>query len=379
MRRNLILLWLLSLVSTKVFSGPPSPVPEPQADIPKVSVGGNGRIYTNGNMQLEVTIDVVLYDNPKVNWVKLYTNDTRNPQLLENVEGWKVSETENEYLHYIPSGTLAYQEEPQNSEDTRYKRWVTSNSPDHEEICASINLTRSDNGEIEEITSCRKTSSMSSVHIVSLPPVFYSGNDFELGDKYTSAKNSHGIQYFENLKRRPYVPEILHVEFANDDYKEETYQLDSKRAFSTHFYGVDSVSINQAMTFALEDEHHKNMKLIEPFSKTVTTTPIEYSEGTATNPLVILSFKTFHHKSKHLWNVDTTKAGSDESCDITSGNDGSFVYKCYDYNGDTKTLSHNTYALQEYSKAVNAVTVTDHFGTKSIIFLSTSSARLFIQ
>lgn len=385
MKKKLVLiLFLQSFVCSVAASGPPI---DPQASVPRITIPGNHTIYANGNMQMEVKVDIALHDNPTVNWVKLYSNDSTYPEPLENIPGWQVSDIENEYQHLLMSSVSDSSDiEPLASSDTRFRLWVTNDTSgnDHEEICATINITRSDNGDTEEITSCRQQTNNAHEDIYTITPLEYTGADFELTAEDVWVDNLYGYRSFQNLKRLPHVPEILTVFYSDHSYRNSTFLISQDKTFLQWHYSSNSTNpINQTMIMVFDHNVHTKIKYMEENSLHKTKVEIPYPAHTATDPRVIRTLYTWQHKSRGFWNLQKDNADLDNreewACYYSGEIDVTFTAYCENYNHGQEYVFFDDRDLSKNNRGSNTITIIDIYGTQTVITFGNNNGKPYIK
>ncbi|PKG37223.1 hypothetical protein [Psychromonas sp. Urea-02u-13] len=368
----------------------------PPVDTPKIHIVGDGKIYSNGEMQLEVKVDIrVLHSKPQLNWVKLYTNDTTLPEPLESVPGWVVSDIENEYVHYIANvsalttkdnniGSLSILDD--NYE--RYRFWVSSDLPDQEEICAVANYTYVDfnaGGEIitEETSSCRTGSANALVSILSQPPVYLDESYFTLIVGGTLFINPRGTFQLHMLRRQSFAPQIIKVTNSGSESTETLMAVTSHSdPFLHEFYHADIKTIpNSATTFLLDSNIQKDIKYVNSHDAKTRTRNIPYLFTRESDPMLLRHLVHFEYKAGSFLNADPLLVDADDVCWVQhkmSAND--FESACIGF--DTSLLQYFTHSInnqKSFNDTLSTIVVTDQYGTDSVLSLTLSNGKLILD
>lgn len=258
-----------AVLATKKYSEPEESISSGPEDsgimnLKILSYDGKNKttIYANGKMQAALDI---IYELEQGYILKSAVLKKYNTE--ESLEGWEVTEVENQYLHNVYStkkGLLAI------SQNTK-KLYLSTDSPSSVQVCVEVTATKSG---VESVKStCIPGGSDDNVDVDAIPPKYLTKNNFELSswaeaspiNKYVAGSTGTWSNEIREqvIRRKENTPEISSIE---SDYLLEggTSPLYISRALvSKYMINVAYSGLSHIMTWVAHPDKISNIDFIE--------------------------------------------------------------------------------------------------------------------
>ncbi|EAS63297.1 hypothetical protein VAS14_15987 [Vibrio angustum S14] len=214
-------------------------------------------IFANGNMQAKLDIIYDLapgYELKDIHLKQLNTED--------ELEGWKISDTSNQYLHQIDnlSSTMSV------SDSMTAHRYISTEDEIPNSISVCVEATAIKDGVETKKSTCNAQTSNAFVYINAIAPHYLGKEDFNLtswADSPILDKWEESIEIKEQtLMKKPNTPRILSVE--SDSWHKGDDAIYAENAFVLENYVKNlPKQVSQVASWLESDSYQTSVKFVE--------------------------------------------------------------------------------------------------------------------
>ena len=214
-------------------------------------------IFANGNMQAKLDIIYDLAPGYELKDIHLKQYNTE-----DELEGWKVSDTSNQYIHQIDSSSLTISV----LDGKTAERYISTEDEISNRISVCVEATAIKDGVETKKSTCQPGASDAFVYINAITPYYLGKEDFEL----ISWTNSSLLESWsdtieireQTLMKKPKTPRILNIE--SDSWHKGDDAIYAENAFVIENYVDNQPSqVSQVASWLERSSFQTFVKFIE--------------------------------------------------------------------------------------------------------------------
>ena len=214
-------------------------------------------IFANGNMQAKLDIIYDLAPGYELKDIHLKQLNTEY-----ELEGWKISDTSNQYLHQIDSllSTISV------SDRMTAHRYISTEDKIPNSVSVCVEATAIKNGIESKKSTCNSQTSNAFVYVKASKPKYLTKDDFVLTSWADSESFENYYDYIEikeqTLMKKPNTPRILSVE--SDSWHKGDDAINAGNAFVLANYVSNLPSqVSQVASWLESDSNQTLVKFVE--------------------------------------------------------------------------------------------------------------------